>query len=72
MKQYHTQTTEVFYYICRPGFLHCSCQAVNLAKQICINLAKLLHILHFRSLLIVEKGPFNVHIVQLIKSQTEI
>ena len=72
MKQYHTHTTEVVYYICRPGFLHCNCQAVNLTKQIYIDLAKLLHILHFRSLLIVEKGTFNVHIAQLIKSQTQI
>ena len=72
MEQYHTHTSELAYKICRPGFLHCNCQTVNLAKQICINLVKLLHKLHLRSLLIAEKGTFNVHIAQLIESQTQI
>ena len=60
------------YGICRPGFLHCSCQTVNPGKQICINLVKLIHKLHLRSLLIVEKGTFNVLLAQLIEFQTQI
>ena len=46
----HTNTHE----ICCPGFLHCNCQTVNSGTQICINLVKLIHKPHLRSLLIVE------------------
>ena len=60
------------YGICRPGFLHCSCQTVNPAKQICIDLVKPIHKLHLRSLLIAEKGTFNALIAQLIEFQTQI
>ena len=58
--------------ICSPGFLHCNYQTVNPGKQICINFVKLIHKLHLRSLLIVEKGTFNVLIAQLIEFQTQI
>ena len=63
---------EVVYGICRSGFLYCNCQTVNPAKQICINLVKLIHKLHLKSLLIVEKGTFNVLIAQLIEFQTQV
>ena len=68
----HKYAPEVVYRICRPGFLHCDCQTVNQGKQICINLVKLTYKLHLRSLMIVEKGNFNVFIVQLIEFQTQI
>ena len=68
----HTYVPEVVYGICRPGFLHCNCLTINPAKQICINLVKLIHKLHLKSLLIVEKGTFNVLIAQLIEFQTQI
>ena len=63
---------EVVYGICRPGFLHCNCQTGNPAKQICINLVKLIHKLYLKPLLIVEKGTFNVLVTQLIEFQTQI
>ena len=68
----HTYAPEVVYGICRPGFLHCNCQTVNPRKQIYINSVKLTHKLHLRSLLIGEKGTFNVLIAQLIEFQTQI
>ena len=60
------------YGICRAGFLRCNCQTLNLAKQICINLVKLMHKLLLKSLLIVEKGTFNVLLAQLIEFQALI
>ena len=72
----HTHTRarapQVVYRIYRPGFLHYNCQTVNPGKQICINLVKLIHKLHLRSLLIVEKATFNVLIAQLIEFQSQI
>ena len=68
----HRYAPEVVYGICRPGFLHCNCQTVKPVKEICINLVKLIHKLHLRSFLIVEKGTFNVLITQLIEFQTQI
>ena len=63
---------EVVYGICRPGFPHCNCRTVNPAKQIYISLVKLIHKLHLKSFLTVEKGTFNVLIAQLIEFQTQI
>ena len=60
------------YGICRPEFPHCNCQTVNLAEQICINLVKLMHKMLLKSLLIVEKGTFNVLLAQLIEFQALI
>ena len=68
----HIYPPEMVYGICRPGFLHCNCQTVNLAKQICINLVKLMHKMLLKSLLIVEKGTFNVLLAQLIEFQALI
>ena len=57
----YTYAPEVVYGNYCAGFLHCNCQTVNPGKQTCINLVKLIHkLLHLRSLLIVEKGTFNV------------
>ena len=71
-KHAHTYAPEVVYRICRPGFLRCNCKTVKPAKEICINLVKLLHKLYLRSLLIIEKSYFNVLITQLIQFQTQI
>ena len=55
-----------------PGFSHSNCQTVNPAKEICINLVKLIHNYHRRSSLIIEKSTFNVLIAQLKEFQTQI
>ena len=60
------------YGICRSGAFHCNCQTVKPAKEICTNLVKLIHKVHLISLLIVEKGTFNVLITQLMEFQTQV
>ena len=71
-KHTRARAPQVVYRIYRPGFLHYNCQTVNPGKQICINFVKLIHKLHLRSLLIVEKATFNVLIAQLIEFQSQI
>ena len=68
----HIYAPEVVYGIFHSGFLHFICQTVKPAKEIYINLEKLIHKRHLRSLLIVEKRTFNVLITQLIEFQTQI
>ena len=71
-KQTHTYAPEAVYGIFCLEFLHCKCQTVNPGKEISTNLVKLIHKFHLRSLLIVQKGTFNVLIAQLIEFQTKI
>ena len=52
----HTTVPKLVYRICCRGFPHCSCQTINPAKQVCINLVKLIHNLIIRSLLIIGKS----------------
>ena len=54
----HTYVPKVVYRICCSWFPHANCQTINPAKQVFINLIKLIHNLIIRPSLIIEKKYF--------------